>query len=79
MQNYIIRCLTKEWLKNGGYSIDNHNHTNNTKLKLYLIFESTLNIEVIAKAYNKYRLEIGRAKTTIHGGSSETGYFLVFI
>lgn len=67
--------LLKNGLKTGVYTIDSKIHNNNNKLTLYLIFEHTLNTEVIAKAYNKSGLEIGRAKTTIKGQKGDAGYF----
>ncbi|REE25591.1 hypothetical protein DFQ09_102182 [Winogradskyella pacifica] len=67
--------LLKKGLKTGVYTIDTQNHSNNNKLTLYFIFKTALNAEVIAKAYNKSGLEIGRAKTTIQGQKGDAGYF----
>ena len=67
--------LLKNGLKTGVYTIDSQNHSNNNKLTLYFIFETALNAEIIAKAYNKSGLEIGRAQTTVKGQKGDAGYF----
>lgn len=67
--------LIKQGLKTGVYNIESQSYGNNNKLTLYIIFDAEFNKEVIAKAYNKSGLEIGRAKTTISGKKGNAAYF----
>jgi len=67
--------LLNNGLKTGVYNIGKQNHSNNNKLTLYLIFDASFNKEVVAKAYHKSGLEIGRAKATIQGQKGDARYF----
>ena len=53
--------LKNKGLKTGAYNIDAQLINNNNKLTLYLIFNQNFSKELVAKAYNKNGLEIGRA------------------
>ncbi|MEH1006604.1 hypothetical protein VDP25_02585 [Winogradskyella sp. ECml5-4] len=67
--------LQKNGIKTGAYVIDSQSSSNKNKLTLYIMFDTDFNKEVIAKAYNKSELEIGRAKTTIQGQEGDAGYY----
>ena len=71
----LSKDLQENGLKTGVYDIDSHSSSKNNKLTLYLIFDKDLNKEVIAKAYNKSGLEIGRAKILINGTKGEAEYY----
>lgn len=44
-------------------------------LTLYLIFEKDFNSTLSAKAFDKYKLEIGRTKLKVNGKAAEAGYY----
>ncbi|MBU2928445.1 hypothetical protein [Winogradskyella psychrotolerans] len=67
--------LQEKGLTAGVYDIDSQSSKNNNKLTLYIIFDSDFNKDVIAKAYNKSGLEIGRAKTVISGTKGDADYY----
>ncbi|WP_225035780.1 hypothetical protein [Winogradskyella sp. SM1960] len=67
--------LQQHGLKTGVYDIGSSSSSNNNKLILYVIFDADFNRTVIAKAYNKAGLEIGRAKTTISGKKGDADYY----
>jgi hypothetical protein len=71
----LSKNLKSKGLKTGAYDIESQPIGNNNKLTLYIIFNQDFSSEVIAKAYNKNKLEIGRAKTTILGKKGDAGYF----
>jgi len=62
-------------LKTGVYDIESLTSGNNNKLTLYIIFDENFNKNVIAKAFNKSGLEIGRSTTTISGKKGDANYF----
>ncbi|WP_178985045.1 hypothetical protein [Winogradskyella helgolandensis] len=67
--------LQQNGLKTGVYDIGSQSSSNNNKLTLYVIFDTDFDRTVIAKAYNKSGLEIGRAKTTINGTKGDADYY----
>lgn len=71
----LSKDLQNKGLKTGVYDIESQSTGNNNKLIVYLIFNKDFNEDLIAKAYNKNGLEIGRAKTSISGKKNEAGYF----
>jgi len=70
-----------EALKNGGlqtgkFSIQNDtNGGQNNLLAIYIIFNKDFNKPVIAKAFDKTGLEIGRSKLTVEGKAGEAKYY----
>lgn len=72
----ISKSLEKKGIKAGTFSIDKINPgANKNKLTLYLIFEKDFKGDLIAKAYDKKGLEIGRSKIQASGKAQEAGYF----
>ncbi|WP_296384272.1 hypothetical protein [Winogradskyella sp.] len=71
----LSKKLKNSGLNTGAYDIESVNNGNNNKLTLYIIFNNDFNKTVMAKAYNKNKLEIGRARTTIIGKKGDAGYF----
>jgi hypothetical protein len=71
----LSKKLKAKGLKTGTYDIESQPIGNNNKLTLYIIFNQDFNKEVIAKAYNKNKQEIGRAKTLVIGKKGDAGYF----
>tara|TARA_R110002074_G_C12271671_1_gene642234 strand:- start:237 stop:689 length:453 start_codon:yes stop_codon:yes gene_type:complete len=67
--------LKNKGLKTGAYNIDAQSINNNNKLTLYLIFNQNFSKELVAKAYNKNGLEIGRAKSKVNATKGDAGYF----
>ena len=67
--------LVNKGLRTGVYDIISGANDNNNKLTLYLIFDKGINQTIIAKAYNKNGLEIGRAKTAINANAEDAGYY----
>ena len=71
----LSKHLTSIGLKTGVYNVNSGTNGNNNQLTLYLIFNNDINEKIVAKAYNKNGLEIGRAKTTINGNAGDAGYY----
>ncbi|WP_299117133.1 hypothetical protein [uncultured Winogradskyella sp.] len=71
----LSKELKTKGLSKGVYNIEGQPIGNNNKLTIYLIFNQDFDSDIIAKAYNKDGLEIGRAKTNISGKKDEAGYF----
>jgi hypothetical protein len=71
----LSKNLLEQGLKTGVYDIESQPIGNNNKLTLYIIFNQNFDKDVIAKAYNKKGLEIGRATTNISGKANDAGYF----
>ncbi len=68
--------LKKKGLKTGTFSISGETGgENNNELTIYFIFEKDFQRSVLAKAYNKKGLEIGRSKITVSGTKDGAGYF----
>ncbi|WP_179344799.1 hypothetical protein [Winogradskyella ursingii] len=71
----LSKELKVKGLMTGAYSIESKKNNNNNKMVLYIIFNDDFNRYVIAKAFNKNGLEIGRTKTKISGQAGEASYF----
>lgn len=71
----LSKQLKNKGLKVGVYDIESQPVGNNNKLTLYLIFNQNFSKELIAKAYNKNGLEIGRAKSKINATKGDAGYY----
>ena len=71
----LSKNLKSKGLKTGVYDIESQPIGNNNKLTLYFIFNQDFGKVLIAKAYNKNGLEIGRAKSTVSGKKGEAGYY----
>lgn len=71
----LSKNLVKKGLKKGIYDVESQSIGNNNKLTLYLIFNKDFEKVLIAKAYNKSGLEIGRAKSTVTGKKGDAGYY----
>jgi hypothetical protein len=63
-------------VKTGKTSVNNSpDGGNNNLLTLYLIFDKDFKSSVIAKAFDKNGLEIGRAKLEIQSKTGDAGYY----
>lgn len=71
----LSKQLVNKGLKTGVYQINSDVDGNNNQLTLYLIFNNDIDDTIVAKAYNKNGLEIGRAKAAIKGKADEAGYY----
>jgi len=71
----LSKKLKSKGLKTGTYDIEGQPIGNNNKLTVYIIFNEDFNSELLAKAYNKNKLEIGRTRTTVEGKAGDAGYF----
>lgn len=67
--------LLEQGLKTGVYDIKSQPIGNNNKLTIYLIFNKDFEQEIMAKAFNKNGLEIGRVKTLVSGKKNDAAYF----
>ena len=71
----LSQSLLDKGLKTGKFAIENADGGSNNQLTVYLIFEKDLKSSVIAKAFDKNSLEIGRTKIDIERQAGEAGYF----
>ncbi|BAO77175.1 hypothetical protein [Winogradskyella sp. PG-2] len=72
---FLSKNLKSKGLKTSTYNIESQPIVNNNKLTLYIIFNKNFNNNVMVKAFNKNKLEIGRARTLISGKKGDAGYF----
>lgn len=71
----LSKELLEKGLKTGVYDIESQPIGNNNKLTLYIIFNEDFERQIIAKAYNKKGMEIGRCKALVSGKKDDAGYF----
>lgn len=62
-------------MKTGRFVVEDADGGHNNQLTIYIIFDKDFQSSVIAKAFNKNGLEIGRAKIDVKGKTDEAGYF----
>ncbi|WP_346882421.1 hypothetical protein [uncultured Algibacter sp.] len=76
MRVLLSQELIDKGIKTGSFTIaDIELEGKNNLLTLYIIFDKAFNAEVIAKAFDKNNLEIGRSKINIEGSVGEAKYF----
>ncbi|MFT3740475.1 MAG: hypothetical protein QM786_17135 [Breznakibacter sp.] len=72
----LAKPLIEKGIKTGKFTIeDNPNGGKNNVLTLYMIFDRDFKAPILAKAFDKSGLEIGRAKLTVVGKAGEAGYY----
>lgn len=62
-------------LSQGKYAIENADSGEDNRLVLYLIFDKDYQGELLAKAFDKDGLEMGRARIDVVGKAGEAKYF----
>ncbi|TRZ46321.1 hypothetical protein [Robertkochia solimangrovi] len=71
----LSEVLKSEGLQTGAFSIENRTDGGeNNLLTLYLIFDKDFKGELIAKAYNKNDMEIGRSSIEVRGEAGGAQY-----
>jgi hypothetical protein len=71
----LSKSLIDKGLKTGKFTVENVADGRNNQLTVYLIFDKDFKSSVIAKAFDRSGLEIGRAKIDVEGKTDEAGYF----
>ena len=72
----LSQNLQERGLKTGKFTIENDTAGGNeNQLTLYLIFDKDFKGPLVAKAYDKSGLEIGRTKLEVNRNAGDAGYY----